>query len=249
MTDLESTSLALASMRPARRRSLTQQVSDQLLDLVAGAPSPTVTLPSERELCEQLQVSRNVVREALSALDEAGVIRTHGRRRVADRARATAQLVSRTMAGTSERRLLLDPLEVRRMLETESAALAAERIDAAGLEELEGWLTLMREAVRRGDAGVDYDSAFHLSIARATGNHTLVKLVSALSDMLRPSRERSFEPDEAASLAIADHELILDALRDGDGQGAAEAMRRHLDRIERLITSTLRADADGRPEG
>jgi DNA-binding FadR family transcriptional regulator len=46
----------------------------------------------------------------------------------------------------------------------------------------------MREAVRRGDAAVDYDSAFYLSIARATGNHTLVKLVSALSDMLRPSR-------------------------------------------------------------
>ncbi|MEA2287673.1 MAG: Bacterial regulatory protein gntR family, partial [Solirubrobacteraceae bacterium] len=87
-----------------------------------------MTLPSERELCEQLRVGRNVVREALSALDEAGVIRTHGRRRVADRARATAQLVARTMAVTPERRLLLDPLEVRRMLETESAALAAERI-------------------------------------------------------------------------------------------------------------------------
>ncbi|MEA2287630.1 MAG: GntR family transcriptional regulator, transcriptional repressor for pyruvate dehydrogenase complex, partial [Solirubrobacteraceae bacterium] len=101
---------------------------------------------------------------------------------------ATAQLVARTMAVTPERRLLLDPLEVRRMLETESAALAAERIDAAGLEELERWLTLMREAVRRGDAAVDYDSAFYLSIAPATGNHTLVKLVSALSDMLRPSR-------------------------------------------------------------
>lgn len=236
-------------MQPARRRSLAQQVTDQLLDFVASAPSSLVTLPPERDLCERLKVSRNVVREALSALDEAGVVSTHGKRRIADRARASAQLVARTMADTSEQRLLLDPLEVRRMLEVEAAALAAERIDAAGLDDIERWLDLMRDAAHRGDAAVDYDSAFHLSIARGTGNHTLVKLVSALTEMLRTSRERSFEPEEAASLAIADHELILDALRSGDRQQAAEAMRRHLDRIERLIRSTLSSDADRPGEG
>ncbi|MEA2268004.1 MAG: GntR family transcriptional regulator, transcriptional repressor for pyruvate dehydrogenase complex [Solirubrobacteraceae bacterium] len=248
MDDTQRAPKSLRHMRPARRRSLPQEVGDQLLDLVASAGVSQVTLPSERELGQQFGVSRNVIREALSALDEVGVVSTHGKRRVADRARASAQLVARTMEGTPQRRLLLDPLEVRRMLEVEAAGVAAERIDAAGLEELERWFGLMRDAAGRGDPGVDHDSAFHLSIARATGNHTLVQILSALTDTLRTSRERSFEPSAAASTAIADHEAILEALRDRDPAAARAAMRSHLDRVEGLIRSTFLPGDDGPPD-
>jgi acetylornithine deacetylase len=80
-----------AGARPLARQTLARQVADQLVDLItAGEGGVEVTLPPERRLCEQLGVSRNSLREALSALDRLGIIEARGRTRVGlpDRARA-----------------------------------------------------------------------------------------------------------------------------------------------------------------
>jgi len=134
-------------------------------------------------------------------------------------------------------------MEVRRILEPEVASLAAKRASAEATDDMERYVTLMEEAAARGDSLVDYDSAFHVAIAQATGNGTLVALVRALNDTLRESRGLSFRPEAAPAQAISDHAAILAAIRAGDPVAATAAMRHHLDRVEGLIRDSLRADA------
>lgn len=132
-------------------------------------------------------------------------------------------------------------MEVRRILEPEVASLAAKRASSGAIEEMERYVALMEEAAARGDSLVDYDSAFHIAIAHATGNQTLVALVQALNDTLRESRRLSFGPASAPGQAIADHVAILSAIRAQDPLAATTAMRHHLDRVENLIRDALNA--------
>jgi GntR family transcriptional repressor for pyruvate dehydrogenase complex len=234
-----SPTIELARIRPAKRRSLPEEIVDQLLELIASATTPKYRLPPERKLCEQLGVSRTSLREALSALSHLGVLETHGKAKMGLAPRARAQLVARAGSGAAERELMTDPLEVRRMLEPEVAARAAERATEQEFADMGEWLRQMEEGASRGERVVEYDSAFHVSIARATRNGTIVQLVAALTDALRESRELSFMPRDAAEIALEGHRLILAALRARDADGARRAMGQHLDQVERLIRASF----------
>ena len=97
---------------------------------------------------------------------------------------------------------------------------------AARSLELERYVTLIKEeGAAHGESLVDYDSAFHVAIAQATGNQTLVALVRALNETLRESRSLSFRPEAAPSHAISDHVAILSAIREKDPAAATDAMR------------------------
>lgn len=86
----------------------------------------------------------------------------------------------------------------------------------------------MDEGERRGEHVVEYDSAFHVAIARTTRNPTLVTLVAALTDASREAREASFQPSTAVRTYLHDHRAILQAIRDGDPDKARAAMTAHL---------------------
>jgi GntR family transcriptional regulator, transcriptional repressor for pyruvate dehydrogenase complex len=226
--------------RPVRRRSLPIDVSDQLLELIAAAGAPELLLPSERELSEQLQVSRNVLREALAALEGIGAVEVRGRLRVGIVPRARTQLVARIPRRGPDSELLVDPIEARDIFEPEVAALAAMRATPGAISEIERWLTLMAEGVARGERVVEYDAAFHVAVARATGNHTLVEVIGALNDAVGPSREHSFRPEGGAQGAIDHHREILTAIRERDADGARLAMREHLEHVGRRVREALR---------
>jgi GntR family transcriptional repressor for pyruvate dehydrogenase complex len=229
----------LARIRPARRRSLPEEIVDQLLELIASAGESEFRMPPERALCLQLGVSRTSLREALSALVHLGVLETQGKTKLGIAARARAQLVARVSDQASERQLVTDPLEVRRILEPEAAALAADRGSKRDFDEIAEWLRLMEAALERGERVVEYDSAFHVAIARAAGNVVLVQLVSAVADALQHSRELSFMQRNAGPVAVAGHKRILTALRERDAEGAGIAMRAHVDDVARLVQVTL----------
>ncbi|MDX6628696.1 MAG: GntR family transcriptional regulator, transcriptional repressor for pyruvate dehydrogenase complex [Gaiellales bacterium] len=226
--------------RPVRRRSLPIDVSDQLLELIAAAGAPELLLPAERELSEQLQVSRNVLREALAALEGIGAVEVRGRSRVGIVPRARTQLVARVPTRGPESELAVDPIEARDIFEPEVAALAAMRATPTAISEIERWLTLMEEGVARGERVVEYDAAFHVAVARATGNHTLVEVIGALNDAVGHSREHSFKAEGSAQGAIAHHHMILTAIRERDADGARLAMRVHLEHVGRSVREALR---------
>jgi DNA-binding FadR family transcriptional regulator len=226
--------------RPVRRRSLPNDVSDQLLELIAAAGAPELLLPAERELSDQLQVSRNVLREALAQLEGIGAVEVRGRARVGIVPRARTQLVARVPARDPEAQLLHDPIEARDLFEPEVAALAAQRATPTAIREIENWLTLMEQGVARGERVVDYDAAFHVAIARATGNHTLVEVIGAINDAVSPNREQSFQATGGAEGAVEHHREILEAIRARDADGARQAMRDHLERVGRRVREMLR---------
>jgi DNA-binding FadR family transcriptional regulator len=235
----EMSSQGAPVIKPARRRTLPEAIVQQLAELIAGGGFPDERLPPERILCEQLEVSRASLREALSALGHLGIVETRGKSKYGRIAPARAHLASRVSSEDSEQKLIADPLEVRRILEPEIAARAAVRATDEALDEIERWLQLMERATDDRDRVVEYDSAFHVAVARATGNHTLVELIGTLVDVLRESRRLSFVPPDGASRSIQDHHSILNALRAKDSDEARHAMKRHLDQVESLIRESV----------
>jgi GntR family transcriptional regulator, transcriptional repressor for pyruvate dehydrogenase complex len=224
----------------ARRRSLIDDIVERLVAAIAESPDAPYSLPSERRLCEELEVSRASIREALSALIHLGIVEPRGQAKIADPARARAQLLSKAATPPNrERALLTDPIEVRRLLEPQVAAKAAQRATEQQLDEIERWLWLMQQALDRNELILAYDRGFHVAVAEATGNQTLADLVGALSDNLIASRQASFAPSAAAETALDDHRQILHALRARDARAARRAMDRHLDHVDKLIRAYL----------
>lgn len=226
----------LAGAQRLERRSLPQRVVEQLLELISSSSAPELALPSERRLCAQLGVSRNVLREAVAALDGLGVTQIRGKTRIGSSARARAQLLARMPADT-EREVALDPIAARLMLEPEIAAKAAKHADEADIAEISRWMHLMEEASDRQERIIEYDSAFHIAVARATGNHTLVQIVAVLTDANRVSRE--LWPLEQNRTAIEGHEAVVTALKNKDPKRARAAMRAHLKGVQRFIKASL----------
>jgi GntR family transcriptional repressor for pyruvate dehydrogenase complex len=194
-------------------------------------------LPTERELAELYGVSRPTLREALIALEMLGMIEArHGLGIYVTRAQLplTAQAYDFEIGA-------FELIEARRLFEGEAAALAAATIDAAQLAELEGLLTLMADADEL--KGEEADKAFHMVVARATGNGAIIATVENLWELrnrsplarniLTRARGGGLQP------RIVEHTKILDALKAHDPAAARQAMRDHLERvIEHLLHAT-----------
>lgn len=233
---------AIPVIKRARRSSLPEEISRQLLELIASGSFPDNRLPAERVLCAGLGVSRGPLREAFSGLQHLGVLETRGNARYGRPERARAEL-TRLPTMDADEVLMTHPLEARRLLEPEVAALAAARATPAALEEIDHWLVALEHAPDRNTA-LEQDSAFHVAIARATGNQALVGLIQALTDSLRESRALSMQPDEGPRSSSRAHRTIYDALAARDPDKARFAMRLHLDEVERLIHEALHAADD-----
>ncbi|MCW5611309.1 MAG: FadR family transcriptional regulator [Rubrivivax sp.] len=224
-----------AEMPRRRSRSLALELVDALGARIRDERYPAgARLPTEAEIVAEFGVSRTVVREALSKLQASGLVQTrHGIGtfvvglgdaapfRVAPEQLATLQDV-------------IAVLELRIAVETEAAALAAQRRDAAQLARMREVLDAFAVAVEEGRDAIGPDFQFHQEIARATGNARFVDLMSALGTgaipraRLRGAVERSDEQKAYLKRVNVEHESILDAIAAGDAEAARAAMRTHL---------------------
>jgi GntR family transcriptional regulator, transcriptional repressor for pyruvate dehydrogenase complex len=230
--------MADGKVPPVTRRSLSDEVLDRVLEVLAAGTSPTQRLLPEHALCERLEVSRGALREALSALTHLGVIETRGKARVGSTVAARSQLMKRAAAATSPAEQIRHALEARRLLEPPMAGLAAERATAAAIAGVRRFFDLMLHAAGRGEPIIDYDSGFHVSIARAAGNPTLVHMVSAIADSLASTRTLSLDTTRGVDISMAGHRAILAALVARDPGAAQAAMEQHLDDVAGLIAVT-----------
>jgi len=210
-------------------------------EIRSGRISPQERLPTEQHLSQELGVSRNVVHEALSQLRAAGLVY------VRQGAGAFA------LPPEDSKVIRLDPLslgqasdlgqlfELRAILETEAACLAATRIDSVAIDELEHVLERMRGSERTRDDSVHADLEFHHTISRATGNTYVLTFISYIAGQICDTiylARRSAPIDVVVEETIGEHEDILAALRVGDPDAAAHTMRRH------VLLSGVRAGAD-----
>ncbi len=194
-------------------------------------------LPAERLLAEQLKVSRSSVREAIRTLELQGLVvskpgsGTFVNTRSLDAVTTlmTSSLGEGLGAGEAQ---LRDIFEVRHLLEPQLTALAAQRATPADVERLSSILVEQQRQIMEGETGVDADTEFHFALATATHNTALVKVVSAVEDVLRQSRDQSLQEPGRPQRSLDSHREILEMVRAGDHLGARSAMEHHLTVVE-----------------
>ena len=200
----------------------------------SGAIGPGDRFPTQREIAETEQVSRTVVREAVARLTAQGltVSRQGSGVYVAPDARYEAFQVTRD--DLSELTEVVKLLEMRLAIETEMASLAAQRRSNEDVAAMRACLAAIAAAGEDMGAAAEADAAFHLAIARATGNSYYERLIEFVGVRLVPPRtlvlrNQSVEALDAYSLTIQqEHDAILNAIDLRDGEGARFAARRHI---------------------
>ena len=222
--------------KPRRRgRNLTDEVVASLSRRIESGEFPVgAKLPSEGLIVQQEQVSRTVVREAISRLQAAGLVETrHGIGTfVLDRPAGTALHIDPGLILT-----LLDVmavLEFRISVESEAAGLAALRRTDQHLASMRAALVDFERIVRdQTGSSVEADIAFHLHIANASGNHYFFDILRQLGTTIIP-RTRIDAAGAADALQSylqrvnQEHQTILSAIERRDPDAARAAMRTHL---------------------
>lgn len=211
---------------------------------------PGDKLPTERELVRQLNVSRPVVREALTRLKAMGVIERHqGRGSFITHFPVQLVVEQLQMRPSSEKDWMMHVWEVRRLLETQIAGLAAERRTDGDLARLEEALSGMEAAIESGrDPAVD-DEHFHLYLTHASKNPVLIRLMMGVSSLVSQSVRRALAQPGRPGTSLREHREILQAVRAGDALAARQAMERHLAYGQHLTTGNLTAPGHGNSEG
>ncbi len=240
------TNTMMGTASPARvgfeaipRSKVYQEVAKQLERRIVEELKPGDLLPPERELVQMLGVSRGSVRDAIRSLELMGLLEPRqGFGTVVCRPGATS---SNPLANAllEKRRMIAELLDVRKMIEPPMAARAALHATRDEISELQDILVRQEAKVCGGELGIDEDSEFHYTIALASGNNVVLKVIDVLMDLLRETRERSLQVEGRQEKSLAGHRRILSALKQGDAAAAETALRRHLQEIETIVLKNL----------
>ncbi|NDP38432.1 MAG: FadR family transcriptional regulator [Rhodoferax sp.] len=236
-----------SASRPRRTRGLVQVIVDDLAGNIKGGQiKPGDKLPTEAEIMARFDVSRTVVREALSHMQASRLVETrHGIGTFALSAPDTSNFkIAEDDFSTVADVILL--LELRISLETEAAGLAAQRRSDSNLANMEKALVTFSNAIEHDADTLPSDFEFHMEVARATGNRHFADLMTYLGTMIIP-RARVNTPNSAPEgrsnylqRVHGDHESIFNAIRNQDAEAARAAMRTHLNNSrERLRRAQL----------
>ncbi|MEP6502722.1 MAG: FadR/GntR family transcriptional regulator [Betaproteobacteria bacterium] len=227
----------MATDTPATRRprNLALGVVEGLAERIrSGRVAVGAKLPTEAEIMGEFGVSRTVVREAISRLQASGLVETrHGIGTFSLGAdEAPGFRITPDNMGTLQD--VIAVLELRIGVETEAAALAAQRRTEANLRQMRLALDALTQSVEEGRDAIGADFQFHLEVARATQNAHFTEMMSTLGSTIIPRARLNAEAvDAQAQLGYlrrvnAEHESIFDAIASGDSEGARAAMRTHL---------------------
>lgn len=218
---------------------LSEQVAEALSNEIhAGRPAPGEKLPTEAALAAQFAVSRTVVREAVSRLKSLGLVESRQGSGVFVRRAAFAPLNFDTRSAASMQ-AVIQMVEVRRALEAEVAALAAQRRSAADLQRIRQAMAALDNAVQAGGDGAEEDVNYHRAIADAAKNPFLISTLDYLRQFLRGvtrvTRANEARRTDFAEQVRQEHEAIAQAIEAGDPLRARHAATRHMDNaIQRI---------------
>lgn len=228
-------------MQPGSR---TDQLAEALRARIKRGVFPVGSkLPSEQAIALKFQVSRTVVREAVMRLKADGLVET--RKGTAARVRAPHAAPDAEFVIPSSIDGLLGFLEVRRPIEAEMAALAAERRTAEQCAEIAAALAAIEKAQALSGTGVDEDLAFHMAIGRATSNAYWSQFVRLFAEPMRSAirltRANEARRQDFAAEVAAEHLAIYRAIAAQDSDAAHAAAHRH---VKNAAARVLMADQE-----
>jgi GntR family transcriptional repressor for pyruvate dehydrogenase complex len=215
--------------RVQQRPALVEQVVDRLRTYIIGGKFASGgELPPENALCQMLDVSRTVVREAMRILRAQGLVE------VAQGKKPRVRPVDTEFAVDGLSLMLqrshaspLDLVELRRPLESEIAAIAAERATRHQIEQMEASIEELRSA-RDLESRAEADLKFHTLLAEATGNPIFQLVLRTFWILQWQSRIKTLAYS-SATVAVQWHERILAAVRRHDSQKARSEMIAHIE--------------------
>lgn len=203
----------------------------------SGQLRPGDRLESERALAEQFDVSRPTVREAMRTLVTAGVVEVRRGRGGGAFLRSgfvPPNLISqgRAMHAHEASGVLI----ARRMVEPQVAQLAVLYATDGDLDRVASTLAAARDAAGDRDRFLQLDMSFHMDLARATHNSTVVAIVRAIVGRLGVAYDTALRDDESVDFdtVLADHQLVFDAVAARQADAAGSRMIEHLRHLERL---------------
>ena len=241
--------------RPRRQRGLVPEI---VTALEAGIREDRLQsgqkLPTESELMQRFEVSRTVVREAISRLQASGLVETRhgiGTFVMAPReVQPTFRIAPEDFATAAD---VVSLLELRISLESEAASLAAQRREESHLENMAAALAAFEASIHADSDAVPSDFQFHMEVARATGNRHFADLMTYLGTMIIP-RTRINTANSAPEGRLAylervhhEHESIYHAIRDRDAESARAAMRTHLTNSRERLRRSQPSDGAANP--
>lgn len=225
---------------------LYEQIVEQLETLIVeGHLTPGDRLPAERELSEQFEVSRTVIREAVKSLQEKGLVEIrpgvgtfvqHGMNKI------LRQSLGR-LTQIDQKSGLANLMQVREILEPEIAAIAAEKATSEDIDAMQIAIKRMNDAMDDMEDYIAADHEFHLALARATHNDLIVSLIDSIVDSLGEQRRQIFSyADEGPKNGQIHHIRIFQAVKKADRELSRRQMIAHL--LQVRADSTMDDDED-----
>lgn len=221
-------------LSPIKNTKVYEQVIEQIKAMIAdGTLKKGDKLPAERELVEKLQVSRTSIREAMRAMEIIGLIESK---------QGGGNFVREDFENNLFEPLSImfmlekgDPkeiIELRKIIEVETVALAAMRITDEELESIGNIIQDLKNSANEENA-VKIDKRFHYEIAKASKNSLIISILNAISSLIdayiKDARTRILEDEGNKVLLSSQHEKVYLALKKHDAAEAEEAMKQHLD--------------------
>ncbi|MBM9461857.1 FadR family transcriptional regulator [Aeromicrobium sp. YIM 150415] len=211
--------------------SLTARIKDEIVRWIeAEGLAPGDRLPAERQMAQNLGVSRPSLREAVRTLQSEGrLVVRHGQGVFVAEPRSAAELRRSLLEATHSSEELF---AMREVLEVPAARWAAEGQNLAALQRVERAHDLLLEASQGSPPDFEelqrLDMDFHLKIVQASGNRFLEQTQGVLNSMLAEGMQTTLTVPGRLERSREDHRRILDAILSGDGAAAARAARRHV---------------------
>ncbi len=238
-------------LQPVQTTRASQEIYEQIKTLILnGEIAPGQHLPSERKMMEMMQRSRPTIREAMRMLEREGYVKIHSGSSGAvvqepglDNAIQSLETIIHFQKLT-----IREMQEFRQMTECDAAFFAATRgteDDIAALQELLNQEAAVFDSV---EAFISYDYQFHLTLAEATQNSVYSIMIQVCRSVIREAMMACLTHDTQEEQIIhlqrihREHEAILSALKQGDGDIAYQAMALHLAEaikdIQRILGDT-----------
>ena len=231
--------------RIPNERRLSLEVANRIKDLIRMEKlRPGDKLPNEMRLAELFGVSRPTVREAVKSLVSQNIIEIQ---------RGKGTFVTQTPGIASDplgldfltdEDLHLYLIEVRLLVEPGVARLAAERGTTADIDRIADYLHEMERIVDRHEVGMGTELEFHRSIAEATENPVIMRLVPIIMDSIVKTYRDAPRTSEDHRQALLEHTEVFNAINGRDRDGAYQAMERHLQNSYRRTLSRRKKKAE-----
>lgn len=211
----------------------------------SGELAPGDRLPPEQELSERLGLSRSSLREAVKALEAMRILdvrRGDGTYVTSLEPRLLLEAMSFVL-DFHQSRAVLQVFEVRRVLESGAAAMAALRHTPADIEAMRANLdATVANPSLDVETLVAHDTSFHSLVAAATGNGYLQSLLDTVANQtVRARIWRGLTQERAVEATLEEHRRILEAIEKGDGELARALMLTHVAGVEHWLSANLDA--------